>query len=156
MAWADMAGHWAVAARRLIEAHGFLDVQLGYVALHLSIIRASMLVNGYKDEFTGFAVRPDSTAAVDCPIDVRRLRSLSERTGRIRDQIMHLADGLEAGRVVKLDAKRRRVEIIVVGKAGRTERMTERQAIGFLDTLEPWMRQQRERLMRERQDDGGP
>lgn len=85
-----------------------------------------------------------------------RMRSLSERTGRILDQIMHFADGLEAGRVVKLDAKRRRVEIIVIGKSGRTERMTERQAIGFLGTLEPWMCQQRERLMRERQDDGGP
>jgi hypothetical protein len=149
-----MATHWAVVARRLIESHGFLDVQLGYVALHLSVLRASMLVNGYTDKVSGFAVRPDSVAAADCPIDARRLRSLSEKTARIRDQIMHLADGLEAGRVVKLDAKRRRVEIVVVGKGGRTERMTEREAMGFLDTLEPWMRRQRERLMDARPEDG--
>lgn len=100
----------------------------------------------------GSSCRPDGPAGDQCPIDAR---SLSERTGRIRDQIMHLADGLEAGRVVKLDAKRRRVEIIVVGKGGRTERMTERQAIGFLDVLDPWMHRQRDPLMEERSDDRG-
>lgn len=57
LAWADMAVHWATVARRLIEAHGFLDVQLGYIALHLSVMRESMLVNGYRDEVTGFVVQ---------------------------------------------------------------------------------------------------
>jgi hypothetical protein len=147
LAWLDMAVRWAIPARRLIESHNFLDVQLGYVALHLTVNRASMLVNGYTDRVTGMRVAPDPIIVGDCPMDPRRLQNFAERTERIRDQIMHLADGLEPGRGIGLNATRGKVSISVVGKGGRQERMTEREALGMLDAIEPWLRRHRDRVM---------
>lgn len=87
--------------------HGnFLDLQIGFLALHLCIVRANLLVNGCSTKRCGMTIAPDLVAAGDCPFDPNELSRVSQRVERIRDQIMHLPDGLEPGRTVNLDARR--------------------------------------------------
>lgn len=98
------------------------------------------------------AVPPDSVPASDCPIDSDELLRLSQRVERIRDQIMHLPDGLEPGRTVDLDARRGKKTIRIVGRGGK-DQMADKEAIELLDALEPWIRRQRDRLIAMRPDD---
>jgi len=138
--------HWAIPARRYIEANNFLDLQLGFLALHLCIVRANLLVNGCSTKRCGMTIAPDLVAAGDCPLDPNELSRVSQRVERIRDQIMHLPGGLEPGRTVNLDARRGKKTIRIVGKGGKAQ-MADTEAVALLDALEPWIRRQRERLI---------
>ena len=152
LSWADNAMHWAIPARKHIESHNFLDVQLGFLAMHLCIVRASLLVNGCSAKRCSKAVAPDTAAAGDCPIDPGDLAQLAQRVERIRDQIMHLPDGLEPGRTVNLDARREKKTIRIVGRGGKAQ-MADTEAIALLNDLEPWISRQREPLLALRPDD---
>lgn len=156
LAWVDGALRWGQAAQKLVAAGGFSDVQLGFVALYLCVARADLLLSGYEDRFTGFAVQPDETAAGDAPIDAPRLRQLTRRVEMIRDQIVHLHDGLEPGRLVTLSHTPGVVTIAIVGKGGRRVSMTDREVAGILEALLPWLGHHRERLIAERETGSAP
>lgn len=98
LAWADHGLHWSHGARRMLEASdGFVETQLGFVALAVAVARAIRLVDGISEGYRG-----DPLARADCPIPARLLRMLGTRLDWFRDEILHLYDKVRGGRVVKI------------------------------------------------------
>jgi hypothetical protein len=155
LAWVDQALHWGNAARRkLTKPEGFIEVQLGVVALTVAVNNAVRFLDGLDE-----AIRGDPAGRADCPIPPRDLRRIAGRLDGFRDEILHLHDKMGGGRHVevafKADPPGLSLTSTVGRKSSRLDTLGRDEALTLLDNLQPWLGRHRERLLTELHGDAG-
>ncbi|MEW6225997.1 MAG: hypothetical protein AB1627_15335 [Chloroflexota bacterium] len=122
---------------------GFIETQLGFVAVTVALANAVRLVNGRGD------VRSDPVARADCPMSPRALTQLCQRLNQFRNEILHLHDKFGGGRHVTLSYTRD--GLVLSSTVGRDEvghdTFSREEALAILDQLNPWLGRHRERLL---------
>jgi hypothetical protein len=155
LAWVDQALHWSHAARRaLTKPEGFIDVQLGFVALTVAVTNAVRFLDGLDEH-----IRGDSAGQADCPIPHRELRRIASRLDGFRDEILHLHDKVGGGRHVEVryaaDPPGLTLTSTIGRKSVRLDSISRGEALALLDVLNPWLGRHRDRLVAMRYPDDG-
>lgn len=144
-AWTHQGLFWAVAARRLVDSGQFVEIQLGLVATYVFVRHCERLVAG------SVSVPADADAARSCPWSAEKLKEVGDYLADLRDQVLHFYDmddpGRELGVSVTTDPVfEMTITRTVVRKSVKSKSVTRSELLGYLDELEPWLRDQFARL----------